>query len=102
MALVLVYGNEGVAWLSRTQLLESWTCIKLVVMHGHHPFASIMARHDCAPAVSQGDTELTFYSVIAWQLNPMAYCAYMGAGLFLSKPRQAACDGLGSIRARCV
>ena len=59
MALVLVYGSEGVAWLSRTQLLESWTCIKLVVMHGHHPFASIMAGHGTVfadhLAVSKGD-----------------------------------------------
>ena len=72
-----------------------------------HAWASSVCIHHgqarlCARRVSQGDTELTFYSVIAWQLNPMAYCAYMGAGLFLSKPRQAACDGLGSIRARCV
>ena len=47
------------AWLSRMQLLESWTCIKLVVMHGHHPFASIMARHGTVfaghLAVSKGD-----------------------------------------------
>ena len=59
MALVLVYENEGVTWLSSTQLLGSWTCIKLVVMHGHHPFASIMARHGTVfadhLAVSNGD-----------------------------------------------
>ena len=84
MTLVLVYAeNEGVAWLSRT-------CIKLGVMHGHHPFASVIGlrMNVCADhlAVSQGDTELTFHFLIACQLTPMAYCAYMGAVSFHGKP----------------
>ena len=86
MALVLVYENEGVTWLSSTQLLGSWTCIKLVViirLYPSWPDTTMCAEH---LAVSQSDTKLTFHSLIAWQWTPMAYCAYMGAVSFHSKP----------------
>ena len=85
MALVLVYENEGVIWLSSTQLLGSCTCIKLVViirLHPSWPDTTMCAEH---LAVSR-DPKLTFHSLIAWQLTPMAYYAYMGAVSFHSKP----------------
>ena len=89
MALVLVYENQGVAWLSSTQLLGSWTCIELVAIirlypSWRRPRPSHGAEH---LAVShESDTKLTFHSLIAWQWTPMAYCAYMGAASFHSKP----------------
>ena len=84
MALVLVYENEGVTWLSSTQLLGSWTYTKLVIIiHLHPSWPDTCAEH---LAVSQSDTELTFHSLIAWQLAPMAYYAYMGAASFTNKP----------------